>query len=311
MATYLITGVAGFIGSNLAEEILRRNETVRGIDNFKTGRRDNIAGLRGLDFVEGDITSLDTMKRVMQGVDYVLHQAAIPSVPRSVAAPIDSNQANVTGTLTVLEAARSNGKIKRVVYAASSSAYGDTPTLPKVETMPPRPRSPYAVSKLAAEYYVRTIGGLWGIETVCLRVFNAYGPGQHIPPVHAPVIPQMLRNARLNGTIVVHGDGNQTRDYVYIDDVVNAMVSASSALNINQQIINIGSGRETSVRELVRMVMELTGSHPEVVYNPRTESGPAHMCADLTLARERLGYQTTIALEMGLRITMERDARLK
>lgn len=177
--------------------------------------------------------------------------------------------------------------------------------------MIPAPRSPYAVSKLAAEYYVRTIGALWGIETVCLRVFNAYGPGQHLPPVHAPVIPNLLRQANLNGTLVVHGDGAQTRDYVYLDDVVNAMVSASSAEGVNQLIINVGSGRETSVRELVRLALEITGGHPQVVYNPRTERGPGRMCADLALAREKLGYDPTVPLEVGLRMTLEKDARLK
>src|SRR5512140_1585174 len=178
-----------------------------------------------------------------------------------------------------MEAIRDVG-IHRVVLASSGAVYGDMAEQPLGEDMIPNPRSPYAVSKLAAEYYVRTIGALWGIETVCLRVFNTYGPGQHLPPVHAPVIPNLLRQARLGGTIVVHGDGNQTRDYVYLDDVVNAMMAAATAPNISQRIINVGSGRETSVRELVKLALELTRGKPEVVYNPRTETSPVRMRAD-------------------------------
>jgi UDP-glucose 4-epimerase len=224
--------------------------------------------------------------------------------------PREYNQVNVGGTVTLMEAMRDVG-VRRVVFISSGAIYGDQPVQPLKETSITNPRSPYAVSKLAAEYYVRTIGSLWGIETVCLRVFNAYGPGQHIPPVHAPVIPNLLRQASLNGTIVVHGDGMQTRDYVYVEDVVNAMVTASSAPDVNQLIINIGSGRDTSVRELVRLVLEITGGHPEVVFNPRTERGPIRMCADLGLAREKLGYQISIPLEIGLKMTLERDLRLR
>jgi UDP-glucose 4-epimerase len=198
-----------------------------------------------------------------------------------------------------------------VVFISSGAIYGDQPVQPLREDAQPFPRSPYAVSKLAAEYYIRTIGSLWGIETVCLRVFNAYGPGQHLPPVHAPVIPNLLRQTNLNGTVVVHGDGSQTRDYVYVDDVVNAMVRASTAPDVNQAIINVGSGSDVSVRDLLRLALEITGGHPEVVYNTRTERGPVRMCADLTLAREKLGYQPTIALEKGLRLTLERDPRLR
>ena len=304
---YLITGAAGFLGSALANRLAREGHSVVGLDDCSTGDPSVLSP--EVHFTRGDVNYRPKLWTLLQDVDCVYHLAARVAVPESVLYQREYNLVNVGGTVTLMEAMRDVG-VRRVVFISSGAIYGEQSVRPLHENMTPNPRSPYAVSKLAAEYYVRTIGGLWGIETVCLRVFNAYGPGQHIPPVHAPVIPQMLRQARLNGTIVVHGDGNQTRDYVYVDDVVNAMVSSSSALNINQQIINIGSGRETSVRELVRMVMELTGSHPEVVYNPRIEIGPAHMCADLTLARERLGYQPTIALEVGLRITMERDARL-
>jgi UDP-glucose 4-epimerase len=201
--------------------------------------------------------------------------------------------------------------VRRVVFISSGAIYGEQPSQPLREDAQPSPRSPYAVSKLAAEYYIRTIGSLWGIETVCLRVFNAYGPGQHLPPVHAPVIPNLLRQSRLNGTVVLHGDGSQTRDYVYVDDVVNAMVAASIAPEVNQLIINVGSGLDVNVRELLRLVLDITGGHPEVVFNQRTERGPLRMCADLGLAREKLGYQPTIPLEKGLRLTLERDPRLR
>jgi UDP-glucose 4-epimerase len=198
-----------------------------------------------------------------------------------------------------------------VVLASSGAVYGNQEQQPVVETARPNPRSPYAVSKLAAEYYVRTIGELWGIETVSLRIFNAYGPGQHIPPVHAPVIPYFLRQASQNGTLVINSDGYQTRDYVYVDDVVDALIAAASAPRINQRIINVGSGRETSIRELVRIVLDITGKGPEIVFNPRNDSGPARQCADLQLANELLGYQPQTPLEVGLRLTLERDQRIR
>jgi UDP-glucose 4-epimerase len=199
--------------------------------------------------------------------------------------------------------------VRRVVFISSGAVYGEQIVQPVKEDVVPNPRSPYAVSKLASEYYVRTIGGLWGIETVSLRVFNAYGPGQHAPAAHAPVVPLYLRQALQEGTLVIHGDGNQTRDYVYVDDVVNAMVTASSAPSINKLVINVGSGVETSMRELVRTVIAITGSHPEVVYNPRTEGGVSRLSADLTLAGHTLDYQPQVSLEQGLRLMLERVAR--
>ena len=279
-----------------------------GLDDCSTGDPSILSP--EVHFTRGDVNDRPKLWTLLQDVDCVYHLAARVVVPESVLYPREYNLVNVGGTVTLMEAMRDVG-VRRVVFISSGAIYGDIAEQPLREDMPPNPRSPYAVSKLAAEYYVRTIGSLWGIETVCLRVFNAYGPGQHLPPVHAPVILNILRQSRLNGTIVVHGDGTQTRDYVYVDDVVNAMTSAGTAPNVNQQIINIGSGRETSVRDLVRMALELVGAHPEVVYNPRTEHGPARMCADLTLARQRLAYQPTVTLEMGLRMTMERDPRLR
>jgi UDP-glucose 4-epimerase len=198
-----------------------------------------------------------------------------------------------------------------VVFISSGAVYGTQSEQPLRESTLPTPRSPYAVSKLAGEYYVRTIGSLWGIEAVSLRVFNAYGPGQNLPASHPPVIPNFLRQAVRGGTLVIHGDGSQTRDYVYVDDVVSAMIAASTAPGINHLVINVGCGTETSLRELARLVMDITGVNTEVIANPRTDAGVSRMCADLTLAREKLGYQPRIVLAEGLRLTLERDPRFR
>lgn len=305
---FFVTGAAGFLGSALANRLAREGHSVRGLDDLSTGSPDVLSP--EVQFTRGDVNDRPKLWTQLQDIDCVYHLAARVSVSESVLYPREYNQVNVGGTVTLMEAMRDVG-VRRVVFISSGAIFGEQIDQPLKESAPALPRSPYAVSKLAAEYYIRTIGLLWGIETVCLRVFNAYGPGQHLPPVHAPLIPNLLRQASLNGTIVIHGDGMQTRDYVYVDDVVNGMVAAATAPEINQMIINIGSGQDTSVRELVRMVMEITGNHPEIVYNPRTERGPNRMCADLTLAREKLGYQPTIPLEIGLGLTLERDPRLR
>ena len=304
---FLVTGAAGFLGSALANRLAHEGNSVRGLDDLSTGDPSMLSPEIQLN--QGDVNDRPKLWTQLQDVDCVYHLAARVSVPESVLYPREYNLVNVGGTVTLMEAMRDVG-VRRVIFISSGAIYGDQPIQPLKEDAIPFPRSPYAVSKLAAEYYIRTIGALWGIETVCLRVFNAYGPGQHIPPVHAPVIPNLLRQSSLAGTVVVHGDGVQTRDYVYVDDVVNAMAAAATAPNVNQAIINVGSGKDTSVRELVRLVLEITGGHPEVVFNPRTERGPSRMCADLTLAREKLNYQPTIPIEMGLRMTLERDSRL-
>ncbi len=217
---------------------------------------------------------------------------------------------NVGGTVSLMEAMRDVG-VRRVVFVSSGAIYGDQGEQPLRETMQPNPRSPYAVSKLAAEFYVNTIGDLWNIETVSLRVFNAYGPGQHLPPSHPPVVPYFLRQALRHGSLVVHSDGNQTRDYVYIDDVVSALVAASTAPNLDGLVINVGSGRQTSVRDLVKAVQTVTGSVVEVIYNPKTAPGVSLMCADLSLAAQKLNYKPSISLEDGLRLTLQRDLRFK
>src|SRR5512142_2439116 len=305
---FLITGAAGFLGSALANRLARENNTVRGLDDLSTG--DPQALGPEIHFTRGDVNDRPKLWTLLQEVDCVYHLAARVSVPESVLYPREYNQVNVGGTVTLMEAMRDVG-VRRVVFISSGAVYGDQAHQPLREDAAPNPRSPYAVSKLSAEYYIRTIGQLWGIETVILRVFNAYGPGQHLPPVHAPVIPYFLRQACHNGTLVLHGEGAQTRDYVYVDDVINAMLAAATAPGINQKIINIGSGMETSVHELVNLVLETAHGQPEVVYNPRNEGGPRRMRADLTLAEQLLGYHPAVDLRAGLRLTLEKDKRLK
>jgi len=304
----LITGAAGFLGSALANHLVRSGQSVRGVDDLSTG--DPGVLLPEVHFTRGDVNDRPKLWTLLQDVDCVYHLAARVLVPESVLYPREYNQVNVGGTVTLMEAMRDVG-VRRVVFISSGAVYGKLSDQPLREDAIPNPRSPYAVSKLAAEYYVRTIGTLWGIETVCLRVFNAYGPGQHMPPTHAPVIPSMLRQACTDGTLVVHGNGSQTRDFVYLDDVVNAMAAAATAPDVSQQIINVGSGRETSLRDLVRIVQEVSGHSPEVIYNPRSDPGPDRMCADLTRAQQMLGYTPATSLEDGLRQTLKLDPRLQ
>ena len=304
---FLITGAAGFLGSALANQLAREGHSVRGLDDLSTGDPATLAP--EVAFTRGDVNDRPKLWTLMQDVQCVYHLAARVLVPELLLYPREYNQVNVGGTVTLMEALRDVG-VRRVVFISSGAIYGNQAVQPVVETTTPEPRSPYAVSKLSAEYYVRTIGQLWGIETVVLRVFNAYGPGQHLPPVHAPVIPAFLRQARLNGTLVVHGDGQQSRDYVYLDDVVRGMAAAATAPTANGKIINIGSGKETTVRELVKLAVLVTGGKPEVVYNPRTERGPDRMCADLSLAQQVLNYQPQVSLLDGLRLTLEKDPRL-
>ena len=303
---FLITGAAGFLGSALANRLAREGHQVRGIDDLSTG--DPQALSPDVLFTRGDVNDRPKLWTLLQEVDCVYHLAARVLVAESILYPREYNAANVGGTVSLMEAMRDVG-VGRVVLISSGAVYGDHAVQPLREDSSPDPHSPYAVSKLAAEFYVRTIGDLWGIETVSLRVFNAYGPGQHLPASHPPVIPNFLRQAVRNGTLVVHGDGNQTRDYVFVDDVVNAMVSAATAPTVDRSVINVGSGTETSLRELVNLVLKVANSNAEVIYSPRTDPGVSRMCADLSLAREKLGYQPRTSLADGLRMTLERDLR--
>jgi len=304
---FLITGAAGFLGSALANQLAREGHQVRALDDLSTGDPQVLSP--DVHFTRGDVNDRPKLWTLLQEVDCVYHLAARVSVQESVLYPREYNAANVGGTVSLMEAMRDVG-VHRVVLASSGAIYGDQPTQPLTENMQPAPRSPYAVSKLAAEYYIRTIGGLWGIETTSLRIFNAYGPGQHIPASHPPIVPHALRQALRDGTLVVHSDGQQTRDYVYVDDVISAMVAAATAPNINGLVINVGSGSETSVRALINLVLSTSGSHTNVIYNPKIEGGVSRMCADLTLAAQKLNFKASIPLEEGLRLTLKRDPRL-
>jgi UDP-glucose 4-epimerase len=305
---FLITGAAGFLGAALANRLTREGHQVRGIDDLSTG--DPQALGPDVHFTRGDVNDRPKLWTLLQDVDCVYHLAARVSVQESVLYPREYNAVNVGGTVSLMEAMRDVG-VRRVVQVSSGAIYGDQGEQPLKENMTPNPRSPYAVSKLAAEFYVNTIGDLWDIETVSLRVFNAYGPGQHLPPSHPPVVPNFLRQAQRGGSLVVHGDGSQTRDYVYVDDVVSALVAASTAPNLDGMVINIGSGVETPVRDLVRTVLTVAGSSAEPIYSPNTPGGVSRMCADLTLAAKKLNYNPSISLEDGLRLTLQRDPRFR
>ena len=305
---FLITGAAGFLGSALANHLAHGGHQVRGLDDLSKGDPDVLD--KSVHFTRGDVNDRPKLWTLLQDVDCVYHLAARVSVPESVLYPREYSAVNVGGTVSLMEAMRDVG-VRRVVFISSGAIYGVQNEQPLHEHLPPSPDSPYAVSKLSSEFYVRTIGQLWGIETVSLRVFNAYGPGQHLPPSHPPVIPNFLRQAIRNGSIVVHGDGEQTRDYVYIDDVIRAMTAAATAPSVYGQVINVGSGIEVSVRELGRIVIDLVSSQAETIFNPRSNSGVSRMCADLTLAEEKLGYQPRVSLEEGLCLTIEKDSRFE
>ena len=305
---FLITGAAGFLGSSLANQLSREGHLIRGLDDLSAGDPNALGP--DVHFTRGDMSDRPKLWTLLQEVDVVYHLAARVSVPESMLYPRDYNDVNVGGTVALMEAMRDVG-VRRVVLASSGAVYGDLGAQPLKEATTPNPRSPYAVSKLAAEYYVRTIGTLWGIETVSLRIFNAYGPGQHLPASHPPVVPHYLKQAQRGGTLVVHGDGRQTRDFVYVDDVISGMVAAATAPNVDGMVINIGSGKETSISELIKCVQDVTGSNAEVIYSPKTSGGVSRLCADLTLAKEKLNYRPSIGLVDGLRLTLKRDPRFK
>lgn len=305
---FLITGAAGFLGAPLANSLVSENHSVVGLDDLSTGDPKQLVDSVHLE--RGDINDRPKLWSMLQGVDCVYHLAARVIVPESVLYPREYNIVNVGGTVTLMEAMRDVG-VRRVIFISSGTIYGNQRLQPVRESNRPNPRSPYAVSKLAAEYYIRTIGALWGIETVCLRVFNAYGPGQRLPLTNAPVIPYCLRQALDNGTIVIHGSGEQTRDYVYVDDVVEAMVAASSVPDINRMVINVGSGKETSINDLVKKVLEITGAKPEIVTNQSHDSGPSRMRADLAIAKKKLNFSPKYNLEQGILKTIEKDVRFQ
>lgn len=307
MAKYLVTGAAGFIGSSLARALLERGDEVRGVDNFSTGKQENLSEIISrIDFREADLLDLNAMHKACAGVDYVLHQAAIPSVPKSILDPLGSNRANIDGTVNVLVAAR-DAKVKRVVYAASSSAYGDTPTLPKHEAMTPNPISPYAVAKLASELYMVSFYRCYGLETVSLRYFNIFGPHQDPSSPYSGVLAkfslQMLRGEQPT----IFGDGETSRDFTYIENAVSANLLACSApaAECAGRVFNCATGRRITLNQTFQALRQLTGYKGDVKYSPERAGDIKHSLADITHAQKHLGYKVLVNFEEGLRRTVE------
>jgi UDP-glucose 4-epimerase len=304
MAFYLVTGGAGFIGSHLSEELVRRGHRVRVADSLITGKRHNLDHLPTVEFLEGDLADLDVARRAVEGVDYVLQQAAIPSVPRSVNDPITSHRANTTAAVNVLVAARDAG-VKRLVYAGSSSAYGDTPTLPKREDMPPDPLSPYALQKLVAEQYGQMFTRLYGFETVSIRYFNVFGPRQDPSSPYSGVI-SLFATAILAGERpTIYGDGEQTRDFTYVANVVDGVLRACEAPRAAGEVINVATGGRISLNELLRVLNRIEGTNLAAVYKETRIGDVRDSQADISKAADLLGYVPVVGLEDGLRKTLD------
>jgi len=307
MSLYLITGIGGFIGSSLARAILSRGEHVRGVDNFSTGKRENLTEiLDRIDFREADIGDLDAMRQACAGADFVLHQAAIPSVPKSVEDPLASNRANIDGTVNVLVAAR-DAKVKRVVYAASSSAYGDTPTLPKHEAMTPDPISPYAVAKLASEHYMVSFYRCYQLETVSLRYFNIFGPRQDPSSPYSGVLAKFITQMLRGEQPTIFGDGEQSRDFTYIDNAVEANLLAchAPANHAAGQVFNVATGRRVTLNETFKALQGLTSYSGSPRYGPDRSGDIKHSLADISKAEAGLGYKPKVNFEEGLRRTVD------
>jgi nucleoside-diphosphate-sugar epimerase len=307
MALYLVTGVAGFIGSSIARALLERGDQVRGLDNFSTGKRENLEGIaERVDIHEGDILDIEAVRKACAGVECVFHEAAIPSVPKSVKDPLGSNRANVDGTVHVLIGARDAG-VRRVVYAASSSAYGDTPTLPKHEGMPPNPISPYAVAKLASEYYMVSFFRCYGLETVSLRYFNIFGPRQDPTSPYSGVLAKFATQMLRGEQPTIFGDGTQSRDFTYIDNAVEANLRAAQAPadKVAGQVFNVAAGTRFDLNQTFQILKKLTGYRGEVKYGPDREGDVKHSLADISGAEKAFGYQPSVDFEEGLRRTVE------
>ncbi len=307
MAKYLVTGAAGFIGSSLVRALLARGDQVRGVDNFSTGRRENLTEVREtMDFREADLLDLQAMHSACQGVDFVLHQAAIPSVPKSIVDPLGSNGANVDGTVNLLVAAR-DAKVKRVVYAASSSAYGDTPTLPKQEAMPSSPISPYAVAKLASELYMMSFYRCYGLETVSLRYFNIFGPRQDPSSPYSGVLAKFSMQMLRGEPPTIFGDGETSRDFTFIDNAVSAnlLACAAPATECAGRVFNCATGRRITLNQTFEALQKLTSFSGGVKYEPERSGDIKHSLADITLAQKHLGYKVLVNFEEGLRRTVD------
>lgn len=303
MAKYLVTGGAGFIGSHLVEELLRRGESVRIADNFSTGLHDNVPRDSHVEVIEGDIADEDVAVRAVAGCDYVLHQGAIPSVPRSVAHPLATNRANVDGTLSVLVAARDAG-VKRVVFAGSSSVYGNSAVLPKREDMRPSPLTPYALQKLVSEQYCQLFTQLYGLETVTTRYFNVFGPRQQPGSPYSGVISLFIEALANGRRPVVHGDGKQTRDFTYVGDVVRGVLAAAVAPGVAGGVINLAVGGRISLLELIRTLQIVLKTDVEPIFEAPREGDVKDSQADILRARQHLGFEPQVSLEEGLRQTV-------
>jgi nucleoside-diphosphate-sugar epimerase len=307
MARYLITGIAGFIGSSLAHELSRRGQQVRGFDNFETGKRENLESLKdAIEFRELDMLDAKGVTEACRGVDYVLHQAAIPSVPRSVADPIGSHNANINGTLNVLIAAR-DARVKRVIYAGSSAAYGDVPTLPKHEDMLPDPISSYAVQKLTGELYMSSFHKVYGLETVSLRYFNVFGPRQDPTSQYSGVLARFITQMLEGETCTIFGDGEQSRDFTYIDNVLNANLLAceAPAEKVSGKVFNVATGTRFSLNQTFRILSRIIGYANEPCYAPPRAGDVKHSLADTSRIQASMGYRPTVDVESGLRRTVE------
>ena len=303
MARYLVTGGAGFIGSHLVEELLRRGESVRVADDFSTGKRENLPPGSKVELVEGDLTETAVAQRAVAGCEFVLHQAAIPSVPRSVKDPLTSHRANVDGTLHVLLAAR-DARVKRLVYAGSSSAYGDTAVLPKREDMRPHPLSPYALQKLVGEQYCQLFAKLYGLETVAIRYFNVFGPRQDPGSPYSGVISLFIKALNEGRAPTIHGDGKQTRDFTYVSDVVQGVLLACHAPNVSGDVINVANGGRVTLLELVRALQIILCQTIQPVFDPPREGDVRDSQADIFKARQLLGFAPNVPFEDGLRRTV-------
>lgn len=304
---YLVTGGAGFIGSNIVKELLRQGQEVRALDNFATGKRENILPLLKnpkLTLIEGDLRSFHIARAAVKGVDYILHQGALPSVPRSINDPITSNDVNVLGTLNILEAAREFG-VKRVVCASSSSIYGNSETLPKVETMPVNPMSPYALTKYAQERYCQIFHQLYRLETVSLRYFNVFGPNQDPTSQYSAVIPKFIRLIQQEREPIIYGDGLQSRDFTFVENNVWANIQACTAEKAAGEVINIACGERYTLLDLVRMINEIMGKNVEPRFEPERPGDVKHSLAGIEKAKQLLGYEVRVDFKTGLERTID------
>jgi UDP-glucose 4-epimerase len=305
MAKYLVTGGAGFIGSNIVEELVARGETVRVLDNFSTGRRENLNVFMGkIELIEGDIRSLNTVKNAMAGVDYVLHQAALPSVARSIEDPVTTSEVNINGTLNVLIAAK-DAKVKRLVFASSSSVYGSNEKLPKNESMETLPISPYAVAKLTGEKYCSVFHHIYGLETVCLRYFNVFGPKQNPDSQYSAVIPLFIKAVNNDRAPEIHGDGSQSRDFTFVRNNVEANILACLRPDVAGRVFNIACGTRVNLNELLAMINKILGKSVSAVFTEGRKGDVKHSQAEIELARRLLGYEPKYDFYSGLEKTVD------